>query len=362
MQVRGQEPGMIKGLFLIALLPCLPYLIGCSFVPVRYMLVDVKSDTKLPLIDPNNGSLKMTLGGKGVVTFDTKPIINIEGPCKIKYISSPFGSCDIIVAGRLAKNYQCSVVIDTGCSVLCMLSSNIVRENNLPVYPVEGMSPGGGVCYLPCLKLGDAAIRDISSLYMNRQWELQLFGVPVNKTRKVLLGLGLMREFRYILFDCVHKELTLSAKQSFMPTPDSQWQQYPFKIEEDIIKNFRLTVDIPIEGNNYHIALDTGQSEALVVDTKFFDEFSKSVKVTARKQKLKQINYFTGWYDCQKVVLPELGFCRRKVKNAQIIIRPDDTAFKYPNFVGMQCFADTVFVLDFERELLWVKNKEIGKN
>jgi len=346
---------MIKRLSLTVLLPCLPYLVGCSFVPIRYMLVDVNSNTKLPLIDPNDGPLKMTLEGN-TVALNTRPVIDLEESCKIKYNSLPFEGCNIIVAGRLAKNYQCRVLIDTGYPLLSMLSYNIVQENILPVYPIEGMSPSGGVCYLSYLQIGRVTVRDVSCLYMNRQWELQFFGMPVNKTRMVLFGLQLMREFRYIMFDGVHRELELSAKQSFMPTQDGRWLQYPFKIEEDINKNLRLMVDFPIEGKNYHIALDTGASEALIVDTKFFDEFSKNIKITAKKQNLKQVNYITGWYDCQKVVFPELNFGHGKIKNAQIIIRPDDIAYEYPNFVGMQYFKDTVFVLDFENELLWVKN------
>jgi hypothetical protein len=318
------------------------------------MLVDVNSNTKLSLIDPNNGPFKMTWEGN-TITINTRPVIDLEKLCKIKYDSLPFEGCYIIVAGQLAGNYRCRVLIDTGCSVLCMLSSNIVQENILPVYPVEGMSPGGGVCYLPCLKLGEAAMHDIYCLYMNRQWELQFFGMPVNKPRMVLFGLQLMREFRYILFDGIHRELTLSAKQSFVPA-DSRWLQYPFKLEEDANKNLRLMVDFPIEGKNYHIALDTGEDAGLIVDATFFDEFSKDIKVTAKKQNIKRTFYQYGWVDCHKVVLPELDFCHRKIKNAQIIIRPDDIAYKYPNFVGMQCFKDTVFVLDFERELLWVKD------
>lgn len=342
---------MIKRLFLAVLLLCLPYLVGCSFVPIRYMLVDVNSNVKLPLIDPNNGPLKMTLEGN-TVALHTRPVINAEGPCKIKYISSPFG---ITVAGRLAKNYQCSVMIDTGCPGLCVLSSDIVQENKLPVYPIEKLS-WSGVCYLPYLRIGRATIHDVACVYWNKQWELQLFGVPVNKPRVVLFGLQLMREFRYIMFDGVNRELTFSAKQSFMPANDGQWLQCPFKIEQDSAKNLRLMVDFPIEGENYRIALDTGTSEALSVDAKFFDEFSKSIKVTAKKQNIKSAFYQCGWVDCRKVVLPELDFCHRKIKNAQIIILPDDEANKHTNFVGMQRFKDTVFVLDFENGLLWVKD------
>jgi len=309
-----------------------------------------------PLLDPNSGPLKMTMTGKRIIAFHTKPIIDLDEPCRIKYNPLSGSSYEVTVTGRLAENYQCRVMIDTGCPVLCMLSCNVVQENNLPIYPIEGQSPNGGVCYLPYLKLGEATIREVSCLYMNRQWELQFFGIPVNRIRTVLFGLQLMREFRYILFDGVHGELTLSAKQSFMPVQDNQWLQYPFKIEEDINRNLRLMVDFPIEGKTYHIALDTGADAGLTVDTKFFDKLSKNIKVAGKNRNFKYANYQAGWVDCQKIVLPELNFCHRRIKNAQIIILPDDIAYKHTNTVGMRYFKDTVFVLDFESELLWVKD------
>jgi len=354
---------MIKRLFLTALLPYLLYLAGCSLAPLKYMPVDANIDinnTKLPLIDPNDGPLKMTMEGKRIIAFNTKPTIDLDKPCQIKYNPLGFNSYNIVVTGQLAKNYQCRVMIDTGCPFLSMLSYNVVQENNLPIYPIEGES-WCGICYLPYLQIGEATIREVSSLYTTRQWELQFFGIPIKKIRMVLFGLQLMREFRYILFDGVNKELTLSAKQSFTPMHDNQWLQYPFKIEEDINKNLRLWVDIPIEGKTYHIAFDTGANAGLIIDTKFFDELSKRIKVAGKKQKCKLPIYQEGWVDCQKVVLPELSFCHKRIKNAQIIILPDDIAYKHTNFVGMRYFKDTVFVLDFESELLWVKNWEIGE-
>jgi len=353
MQFRRQEFNVIKRFFLTVLLPCLLYLAGCSFVPLKYMLVDVNinSNTRLPLIDPNDGSLKMTMIGKRITVFNTKLIIDLERPCKIKYNPLSFGRYNISVKGWLAKNYQCGVMIDTGCPFLCVLSPNIVQENNLSIFPIERESLGG-ICHLPNLKLGEATIREVTCLYPNRQWELRFFGIPINKIRMVLFGLQLMREFRYILFDGVHGELTLSAKQSFMPMQDNQWLQYPFKIEEDIKnRNLRLMVDIPIEGKTYDIALDTGANEGLIVDTKFFDKLSKRIKMAGKKQNFKLAYYDDGWLDCQKIVLPELNFCHMRIKNAQVIILPDEMADKYTNFVGMRYFKDTVFVLDFESEM-----------
>jgi len=349
---------MIRKSVLTILLLHLLCLIGCSFVPFQYMPVDANIDTNntsLPLLDPNDGPLKKIMAGKNIRAFDTKSVIDLKEPCKIKYKPLSGNSCKATVTGRLGKNYKCSVLIDTGTPLLSMLSYNVVKDNNLSFYPIKGQSPSGGFCYLPYLKLGDATIRDIPCVYMNRQWGLRFFGIPVNKTRTILFGLQLMREFRYILFDSVHRELTLSAKQSFMPLKDDQWLQYPFKIKDEINRNLRLLVDIPIEGNTYHLALDTGSYAGLQVDRKFFDKLSESIKLTVKKQKFKYPIYQEGWVDCQVVVLPELNFCHRDIKNAQIVILPDDMAYKYSNFVGMQYFKDTVLVLDFERELMWVK-------
>jgi hypothetical protein len=316
-----------------------------------------KSGNGLPLLDPNSEPLKIAMESKCIIDLNTKPVINLEKPCKIKYNPSPFGGRDINVTGQIVKNYRCRIRIDTGCPVLCMLSYNVVKENNLSIYSIEGQSPSGGICYLPYLHLGEATIRDIPCLYLNRQWELQFFGIPVNKIKLVLFGLQLMKEFRYILFDNVRGELTLSAKQSFTPMQDNHWLQYPFKIEENIKnRNIRLIVDLPIEENTYRIALDTGADAGLIVDTRFFDRLPESMTATGEKQNFKLAIYPEGWLDCKKMVVPELNFCHRKIKNAQVIVLPDDTADKYTNFVGMQYFKDTVFVLDFESELLWVKD------
>ena len=319
------------------------------------MPVDANIDTTdLPLIDPNTGPLKMAVEDKRITLY-TKAIIDLDKPCRIKYHPLTFNRCSVWVTGRLTKNYRCHVAIDTGCWALGALSWSVIRENKLPIYPIEiEEKVFDGFCYLPVLQVGEAKIREVGCLCMNKELDRQFFGMPVNRIRRVLLGLQLLKEFRYILVDGVHKELMLSAEQSFTPMQDDQWLQYPLKIEEYPKGGLRLMIDIPIGGKTYHIQLDTGSDGALTVDTKFFDELSKSITATVKKRKGKDL-FLIGWVDCQKVVLPELDFCHRILKNAQISILPDDMAGKYTNLVGMQCFKDTVMVLDFERELMWVK-------
>jgi hypothetical protein len=48
----------------------------------------------------------------------------------------------------------------------------------------------------------------------------------------------------------------------------------------------------------------------------------------------------------------------RTVRNAKISVFPNDSPIVEHCFgmLGMQYFEDTVMVLDFEKELMWVKN------
>jgi hypothetical protein len=318
-------------------------------------------------VDPNSdGPLKIIITDKHINITGTKPlVVDLNEPCQIEYQNKEYAQSvasyeeNILLAGSLNNNYRCNVIIDTGCPHLCALSPVIVQENNLPIYPIDGDEYLNGISYLSNLKLGKLVIHEMPCWYADQQWELQFFGIPIKKDKTITLGLMLMKEFRYISFDGVHRKLTLSAEQSFMPTQDDQWSRYPLKIEDDTHGALRLMVDIPIEGKTYHIALDTGSPDSLTIDRKFFDEFYKSEKVAIKKQDAKLGYYAEGWVNCQKITLPELDFCHRKIKNAQIFIRPDDMANKYPNIVGMKYFKDTVLVLDFENELLWVKDKEI---
>lgn len=147
--------------------------------------------------------------------------------------------------------------------------------------------------------------------------------------------------------DSVHEEVTFSTNQSFIPLHDDQWLQYPIKIEKDQNDNLKLMVDIPIEGKIYHIGLDTGQAEALSINTKYLE----SMKVTGEIQKYKQLHFTDGLVDCQRLILHQINICNRVINNPLITISPDNMT----NFIGMQCFNDTVMVLDFENKIMWVK-------
>jgi len=354
---------MAKRLLLTSLFSCLLYLTGCSFTPLRYMAVNSTFETyytKHPLIDPNTGPLKMTVEGKRIKSFNTKPIIELSEPCRIKLASDSH----IVVTGQAPKGSKCRVSIDSGFPGFCMLSDNIVRENSLHIYPTEG-GQVEGVCYLPSLQLGKATICDVPCYYTKKLRELQLFGIPINRLKKVWVGIRLMRDFKYIVLDNSQGEIELSAKQSFIPVHPNCWIQYPFKIEKDINGELRLMVKIPIAGENLWILFDTCSSPGLSVDAEFWAKLSERAKTVKIKDSKNQY-YQTGLVDCQRAIVSELTIGHRIIANAEVVFFPEDKpheiqignkSYKFPNVLGMGYFKDTVIALDFEHGLLWVRKE-----
>ena len=56
--------------------------------------------------------------------------------------------------------------------------------------------------------------------------------------------------------------------------------------------------------------------------------------------------------------LKELKVGNRILKNPSLTVMPDDAGPMkgYQGFLGLPCFKDTVMVLDFENNLMWIKN------
>lgn len=336
---------------LLSLYLCL--LTGCSRVLVYS---DILTDNpRHPLIDPNIGPVKMKISGKHMPTkMHTKPIIELSEPCRVKYCPCYVDSSPrILVIGQIPKGREYHVTIDSGSCMSMIISDRIVLENNLPIYPIEH-NQIGGICYLPFLKLGKAIIHNIPGIYRKQQWESQLFGIPIDREKFIIVGLRLMEKFRYILLDGIRKEMELSAKQSFAPIQPSHWSYYPCAIEKDAYNNDRLMVDIPIEGIELHIAFDTDLGENLMVTPEVWAKLSKRIKVENKKT-IKWSGYEGIEIDCQEITITKLNIDNTTIKDAQVLVLPEHDTY-LTNILGMKCFKNTIVVLDFERNLMWVKN------
>jgi hypothetical protein len=263
----------------------------------------------------------------------------------------------MVVEGRLGNGRKYPVILDTGASQSLFVNRKHVIENKLPVYPFESdILSGWGICNLKELGIGTVAFSDWPCFYKYRSEKTGLFGLGHRTDNAIIAGLPVLREFKYIMFDSVHKEATLSLEKVFEPDKPGLWSKYPFVIEEDFGGNSFLFVKIPIAEQITEIQLDTGSGRGLAVSEKLWKKISKRIPCVNLK-KAKDLYPYIGSLPCRRGISKQLRLGNRVIRNAGISVFPNDSPLMQDcdGLLGMQYFQDTVVVLDFERKLFWIK-------
>ena len=281
-------------------------------------------------------------------------------PCRIKYHSSYSVNRWMAVEGKLGNGRKYPVVLDTGASIPLFVNDIHIMENKLTAYPLKshnGDSVGWGMCYLPELLIGQVTLASWPCFYREQHTELQLLGLPLVKGKAVIAGLAALRRFKYISFDSVRKEVEFSLERVFKPGQLDLWAQYSFAIEEDLGGNALLFVKIPIAGEETELQLDTGSGRGLAITGELWEKMSKKIR-RIKLKKGRDLYPYIGWLVCKQGVVPKLEVGNRIVKNAKMSVFPNDSPIveQRSGLLGMQYFQDTIMVLDFERNLMWVKN------
>jgi len=281
-------------------------------------------------------------------------------PCRIKYHSSYSVNRWMAVEGKLDNGRKYPVVLDTGASIALFVNDIHIMENKLAIYPLKSHnvdSVGWGMCYLPELHIGQVTLANWPCYYQEQHTEVQLLGLPLAKGKAVIAGLAALRRFKYISFDSVRKEVELSLKKVFKPDQLDSWTQYSFAIEEDLGGNVFLFVKIPIAGEEIELQLDTGSGRGMAIAEELWEEMRKEIQ-HVKLRKGREIYPYIGRLVCKRGVVQELEVGNRTVRNAKISVFPNDSPIvdQCSGMLGMQYFADTVMVLDFEQDLMWLKN------
>jgi hypothetical protein len=340
---------------------------------------------------------------------------NPYSPFRIKYHPSYSANRWMVVEGSLAggrdshfaKSSQNGaqrkypIILDTGASVGLFVNDIHILENKLAISPFKRGphfaknsemgtqhhsedSVESGMCYLPELHIGQLTLVNWPCYYRSQHTELQLLGIPLVKGKAIIAGLEALRRFKYIAFDSVKKEVELSPTETFKPEQPDLWAQYSFSIEEDLGGNVCLLVKIPIAGKDVELQLDTGSGRGLAISQELWDGLpfcgdpilQKDRKMGTREnlakwgpdeihKKIRHVKLrkgvdlypYIGRLVCKHGVIPELEVGSRIVRNARVSVFPDDSPIvdQCSGMLGMQYFQDTVMVLDFERNLMWVK-------
>ncbi len=342
-------------------------LTGCSIHPVGTAMVGEESSRRgadAPLIGLNHDGYDDIDNGNwndgGQITDNVKPGI----PCRGKYHPSYSLNHWMVVEGKLDNGKRYPVVLDTGASVALFVNDTHIIENKLAIYPPA--TDGGnltdfGVCHLPKLYIGEITLADWPCFYRRQHAEFKLFGLPAAKDKVIIAGLPALRRFKYITFDSIREEVELSLQKVFEPGGSDSWTQYPFVIEEGLGGNAFLFVKIPIAGEETELQLDTGSGRGLAISEELWERISKEIP-QAKLKKGEDLYPYIGRLACRRGVVPKLEVGGRMVKDAMISVFPNDSPLldQGRGLLGMQYFRDTVMVLDFERNLMWVKNRDAG--
>jgi predicted aspartyl protease len=212
------------------------------------------------------------------------------------------------------------------------------------------------LCHLPELQIEDIKLVDWPTFYLKPN-QVSLDILPVQKKDPIIIGLPLLRKFKYIQFDNVNRQVEFSLDESFQPQRLQFWQQYPLTIEEDFHGNAFLFVEIPVNGQLLQLQVDTGSGKALALSRQIWQKISQNLQ-PKKLTKAKDIYPYIGTLPCSKAIIPKLEIGTNIVEDAEVSIFPDDSPLleEDSGLLGMQYFQNTVLVLDFENNLLWLKN------
>jgi hypothetical protein len=351
---------------IFAILVVLCFLSGCTTSPSRYAIIDTPNlsngtNTEIAKLSDTPQNLHWQIDDK----------VEQIGTFRVKYHPSYNTKRCVVVEGSIAdgkKKYP--VVLDTGASQGVFVNDIHVRENNLPVlrpssgqvYSVQTSEAdtkdyGLGLCYVPQLRIGQMTLQDFPCWYLQRHLELKFFGLPIARDDSIIVGLKALREFGFIVFDGINREVEFSHDRVFEPDDNQVWSKYPLSIEEDRGNAF-LFVQIPIAGESMKVQLDTGSGNGLSLSEELWEKLSGKLQNVKLEQDTELYPY-VGRLSCKRGVITQLQVGDRIIQKAKISIFPDGSPLlsDCDAILGMQYFQDTVMVLDFNNSMLWARNR-----
>ncbi len=352
---------------------------GCSLC-LQHIMADgagLESRADIPRIDlsdPNCGlyGVKLTQSDEGAVQVRWEAnSLSINMPqefYRVKY-HRQLDPTDhrVVVEGIVAAtSRKYPVAIDTGCHLPVLLNDIHVLENSLAIYPFSdkhGPPATSGLCHLPELRMGEVTFVNPPCIYMEKHPEVRLFGLlPVASEKEIIMGLPLVRAFKYVAIDGLAKEVEFSGASAFQPVDQSSWSRYPLSIGSYADGVPRIFVEINIAGQVMNASFDTGASIALCVRQRVWQTLRTRLTGVRSKNVSLFLPLYGGTVPATSFLVPELSVGERIVKNAVVSVFPDDSPLftgklkRCDALIGMQCFSDTIMVLDFSNNLMWVKN------
>jgi hypothetical protein len=339
---------------------------GCSIHPFRTVTVKGRD---IALVDPNdtegarpNITITQTEDGDTYYEWTADISIAQPEPCRLKYHWPLWSSGNLTVNGRLSGS-KYPVAFDTGSAPSVVLL-NAVHVNR---HKLKGLPMGtgensfyGGLCFESELYVGNIVFSEYPALYVREHNQLQFFGIPIDDDDRIIVGLPIMCRFKYFRLDGPRKELEISLKKSFQTDRSDCYEQYPFTVQKLCANRRQLFVTMPVAGEDMTLFLDTGSCSGLNVGESVWEQMQERTGPVELK-KTTSYWYPHTTFQCKKGAIRDLEVGGRTLKKGNIRVYPDNSqliADKRDGLVGMQFFNQTEIVIDFERNILWVRNED----
>jgi len=316
---------------------------------------DFESSPGIRLMDPNHVIFEVISQESNRVNVKwDKTEIHHTGRCRVKMREE---SPNVQVLAQVNDGKIYPIVIDSGATKYLAATDSLVLDAGLEIFPIDELGKNiGGLCHLDQLRIGTLTIVHPACEYWLSHYERRVLGQTIWKEKKLNLGLNLMKEFSYILFDNVTREVEFATNNSFNPQDSNQWHQYPISIERNEKQHTRLIVDIPLAGQTQRIEFDSGASPGLILTESIWAKISSGLHIL-NQEKDQLRTPLSGWLPSRKITVEQLALGNISINDAMIHVIADDNPFGKDEFtLGIGFFRETVIVLDFERKILWVRN------
>jgi hypothetical protein len=333
--------------------------LGCTFEPVR--MSSISTQIGSCLVDLENGLIQTSVrdgSTESSVSFGYNEF-KIDMPPQMRMDYNPLSDIfkNVGITGRFPNGTGYFVRIDSGFPWYVGVTDTVVADQKLVSCFMSDSPIPMGVCELKSLSFDKITVTSPPCLYFQQHWELQMLGMPIWKERAVLIGLNLMEQFSYILFDNQQGQVEFGRRDTLFDPGSDAWQSYSISLLDDPQGQYRLQVNIPIAGEDLHAWFDTGNPGELELASGIWAKVASRFEADPPEKGTIQYWQF-GNVECEKILVHNLMVGQLERKNLELIVLPDGKPF-YEEYasIGMGFFKDDVLVLDFNRKLLWVKQR-----
>jgi hypothetical protein len=354
----------LKHALALSFILCLAALSGCS-VLIRPALVPNRHVERWDVIDPNDYDIRVTETEDGSKTYHWNRSVTVDDQMQpIPYWDRKNYLNPAVVRGQL-NGTTYVVIFDTGNNLGVLIEDIQINRHDLGVFffNSENKNASDGLAIAASLTVGPLTFENYPCSFLKYRAEHRLLGIlPIHRFQWVIMPLQVISSFRYVEYNQLSKELTISLEDPFVPQDASEWLQYPFEIDKN-----RILITTFIEDIQAVLFLDTGASGELELSQTLVEQLYEK-RPDLRTARKKNVSVYTPYADGvikgKRFTAKNLRFAESCLTDVELIYKTAysrKTHFPYDDTngtIGLGLFGQTAMVLDFETNRMWVKKAE----